>query len=299
MSTSVQQQQTLDYFSSYAAEWRQKAEGSMSQEVNVIKQRNDYVLKVARGLSPLERALDVGCGTGELACDLARLGADTIGVDFAPEMIELCCQKAEKESVKNAEFIETSIFDYKPESKQFDLISANGFIEYISEEQLVRFISQARNLLQPGGSLVVGSRNRLFNLFSLNDYTQMEIDKGTWSKLIAEAILFNRTETMQDLLNELMCADDSLPSFERHPLTGVKVTTRYQYTPCQLVRLLAENGLTSVELAPVHYHGAPPKFARTNAEVHVQIANLINDFAEGNHCLIPFASTFMLHAVKK
>lgn len=40
--------------------------------------------------------LDIGCGTGRLILDYLREGIDVDGVDNSPEMLAICCAKAEK-----------------------------------------------------------------------------------------------------------------------------------------------------------------------------------------------------------
>jgi len=296
--TSLQQQETLNYFRRAAAQWRQKAEGSIPMKVNVIKQRNDYVLKVAGNKTHLEHSLDVGCGTGQLVCELAKTGIKAVGVDFADEMIDICKQKIEAEGLTGAEFVHASIFDYTPDGIKFDLISANGFIECISEGQLLKFINHVKSLLAPAGSLVLGSRNRLFNAFSLNEYTQIELSKGVFQKLIAEALIFTGAGSLQEAIEELLWANDSLPPIDCHPSTNIEITTRCQYTPGQLVRLLRIAGFETVGLLPVHYHEAPPRFAREHPETHVEISNMIQRYAHDCHYLMPYASSFMLHAVR-
>jgi hypothetical protein len=49
-------------------------------------------------------------------------------------------------------------------------------------------------------------------------------------------------------------------------------------------------------LAPIHYHGVPPRFAKAHPQIHTAISEGMN--ATPEHYLIPFASTFMVHAVK-
>ncbi len=291
-----QQQETWRYFSNSAAEWRKKAEGSLPIRVNVINQRNDFVLAVALRLPALKRSLDVGCGTGELVCALAKAGVKAVGVDFAAEMCALSQAKAENEGLAEAKFVHASIFDYKPGEEKFDLISANGFIEYISEPQLRDFIAHAKSLLTPGGALVLGSRNRLFNCFSLNEYTSIELSRGVYEKLIAEAMIFTQTAGVEDVIAQLLAAADLLPSIDSHPRTGIGVSTRNQYTPGELVRLLAEAELTIKQIYPIHYHVAISRFAREHPESHVEIANHMQKYAPECHYLIPFASSFMLHA---
>ena len=290
-----QQEATFRYFNDSAGAWRQRADGLSPARVNVIKQRNDFVLSVARGLSSLTDALDVGCGTGELVCDLARSGVHAVGVDFAGEMIKLAREKAAAEDLGAAAFVEASIFDYHP-AAEFDLLSANGFIEYISGAQLLEFIAHAKTLLRPGGSLVLGSRNRLFNVFSLNEYTAIELKAGSVEKLIKEAMLFAKSETLTEAIEQLLKLEDPLPSIDSHPRTGVEVSTRHQYTPGELARLLADADFGVKEISFIHFHAAGPRFAQVQRDHHVELANFVQSFARDAFYLLPFASSFMLHA---
>ena len=53
------------------------------------------LIQLAR-VQPGERALDVCCGTGDLALALARRGAQTVGLDFNDEMLRIAEAKAGK-----------------------------------------------------------------------------------------------------------------------------------------------------------------------------------------------------------
>jgi hypothetical protein len=50
------------------------------------------------------------------------------------------------------------------------------------------FFDRAAAMLRPGGALVVGSRNRLYNAVSMNRFTEMERKLGVLDRLTAEAI---------------------------------------------------------------------------------------------------------------
>ena len=74
-----QQKETLLYFKKYAKDWERKANIKGEDQVNVIKQRNEYVLNVIKQREKTERALDVGCGTGDLVCDISKKGIKAVG----------------------------------------------------------------------------------------------------------------------------------------------------------------------------------------------------------------------------
>jgi 2-polyprenyl-3-methyl-5-hydroxy-6-metoxy-1,4-benzoquinol methylase len=287
---TAQQAQSYSYFNRVAQEWRQKAEG-LPKTANIIRQRNECVLIVARQRQA-KTALDVGCGTGELVCDLGRLGYHAVGVDFAPEMIALAREKAANEKV-DAEFTVASVFDYRAAPASVDLIAANGFIEYITPEQLKQFLALAGTWLAPGGVLVVGSRNRLFNAFSLNAYTRMELEAGTIPALIEEAAALASAPDAASALHMLRQKREPLPFMARHPETGIEVATRHQYTPGELARLGIAAGLEPSGLWAINYH-AVGVHLDDRPEIHASLAEMLFTEAAARPALVPFASSFVL-----
>lgn len=296
-----QQKETLSYFETFAEDWRKKASGLKDAQVNTISQRNNYVLEVIKTRTEIEHTLDVGCGTGELIHETAKLNIDATGVDFSNEMIRLATETATKEDIQKAKFVCASIFDFKIENDSLDVISANGFIEYISHEQLDLFLSKSFNSLKRNGSLVLGSRNRLFNMFSLNQYTAHEMKNNHSEKLLTEAIqLTTLTDPMELLQTDLVPLENS---DKTHGNTGIDVSTRYQFTPSQLVKMLVSKGFEVKGLCPIHIHGVIPSFITQHKNIHYNISNLLSEVAdvdkESRYKLIPFSSSFMIHATKK
>lgn len=294
--TTVQQQEALHYFNSHAEDWRNKAAAAGAAQVNVIQQRNGYVLDVIKERAETRVALDVGCGTGDLACDIAKLGINATGVDFAPDMIELATDKARVEQLSNADFECCSIFDFDFAPRQYDVISANGFIEYISQQQLDKFFDLADEALAPGGSFIVGSRNRLFNLFSLNSFTQMELQTADIEALLTEAMLLVSGGPLENLFGKIIAAPQKADT--EHARTGIEVTTRFQYTPLQVAEKLHKKGYSIAEIYPIHIHCAPPAFKDLYPDVHAATSHLMQNYARKCTALVPAASSFMLHALK-
>jgi len=291
-----QQHETLEYFRSHAEEWERRTSPGATQPVNITKQRNDFVLDVVARRAGTASALDVGCGPGDLVLDLAREGIDTVGIDFAPEMIRIAEERAEAEGVQGARFVCGDVFSEQVEWPAQDCISANGFIEYISGRQLRRFLEMCRTHLRPDGSLVLGSRNRLFNVFSLNAFTMLEIQQGAVLPLLSEAIALAGPSTYEDLLRlEVAPVIDAELDL---PRTGIDVATRLQYTPVQLMKLLAGAGFRIVELAPVHIHAIAPRLGASLSLLHVTTSAYLHAQAAHERAAIPQASSFMVHAVR-
>jgi len=290
-----QQKEALNYFNQNANDWARSAERGSQDEVNVVKQRNDFVIKVIGEKERVDSVLDIGCGTGDLVCEIAAKGINAIGVDFAPDMINLAKDKAGKSKCGKAQFECCSAFSFPFEQDQYDVISANGFIEYISYEEFDQLLSLSWKALRRGGSLVLGSRNRLFNIFSLNEFTQDEIEEGNIAALILEAIRMAGLENVKDLIGFKTAPLQK--ENKEHKDTGIKVSTRYQFTPAQLVNKLKGKGFEPVEIFPIHIHGVPLRLKDKFPMVHGNISNLLQNYAN-NSCLISQASSFMIHCRK-
>jgi len=82
------------------------------------------------------RMLDAGCGTGMLAIELARRGADVVAVDIAPGLIEEAKARLSKETVEPAgrvSFLAGDMAD--PAHGSFDyLVAMDSLIHYRMEE---------------------------------------------------------------------------------------------------------------------------------------------------------------------
>lgn len=109
---TVQQEETLQYFKTHAEKWWNTASNSDENRVNIIKQRNNYVLDVIKERKETRTALDVGCGSGDLVCDIAKMGINTTGIDFAQEMITEALKKVKNDRIEKARFECCSIFNF-------------------------------------------------------------------------------------------------------------------------------------------------------------------------------------------
>jgi 2-polyprenyl-3-methyl-5-hydroxy-6-metoxy-1,4-benzoquinol methylase len=272
MDYSNQQKQAKEFFEEHAKIWSEHAKSKSTKSVNVVKMRNQYVEKIcSKFLKKNAKTLDVACGVGDLVLSLLKKGYDAFGVDFATSMIEQAKSDAKKSNFSTDRFFVSSFFEFEPKTK-FDLISANGFIEYISQEQLIEFIDRTYAFLENNGILVVESRNRLFNVFSFNKYTQAEIELKQINYLLEECILFNTVKNLKELLNQSFTSkvSENLHQHEytSNEFTNITVDKRYQYTPFELMTILRKYGFEIIDLIPYHIHaittGAKgPKFKHT------------------------------------
>jgi hypothetical protein len=175
-------------------------------------------------------------------------------------------------------------------------VSANGFVEYISTSEMIEFFKVVYDNLNPNGSFVVGSRNRLFNVFCLNEFTRNELDESAISDLLLESLAIANEINISDLV-EMKCAPIQKENME-HENTGIKVNKRFQYTPLQLCKIMKEIGFVTLDIHPIHIHVVPPVFKNKYPGVHASISNMLQSYSKENKELIPYSSSFMLHAKK-
>jgi 2-polyprenyl-3-methyl-5-hydroxy-6-metoxy-1,4-benzoquinol methylase len=291
-----QQAQTRNYFQANADDWQARSTGALGK-YSVIEGRSRAVLAVADCIPPGSRFLDVGCGTGQLVLDMAKRGFKSEGIDFAAEMISKC-EENKHAAGAAADFVCNSFFDAAYATDAYDIISAQGFIEYLSPDEMMEFFRRSHRMLRKGGALVVGSRNRIFNVVSLNDFTAMEMGLGTVDLLLAEAIVLNTSTSQAAAFVALRRLERIDPQPDHHPLTEIQVNVRYQYAPADLVCRLRSLGFFPRTVFPVHYHGLSPAVKSDNPEFHSRLAWAVDEIGTADQRLVPFSSTFVLEVRK-
>ncbi|MGB7846616.1 MAG: methyltransferase domain-containing protein [Candidatus Acidiferrum sp.] len=114
--------------------------------------KHSFVWKMATGLLDLleaksgELILDLGCGTGHLTAQIASTGANVVGIDKSPEMIQQARQKYPAMRFEVMDACEIAF----PES--FDAVFSNATLHWIKEPE--RAIAGISKTLRPGGRFV-------------------------------------------------------------------------------------------------------------------------------------------------
>jgi 2-polyprenyl-3-methyl-5-hydroxy-6-metoxy-1,4-benzoquinol methylase len=97
-----------------------------------VYQRFEWVMRQAGDVRG-KRVCDVGCGSGRFVTSLAKRGAHVTGVDFAPRMLDLARDLAQREGVADkCEFMLNDVLDWNT-NQEFDLVIAIGFWDYVAD----------------------------------------------------------------------------------------------------------------------------------------------------------------------
>ena len=99
--------------------------------------------------------LDVGCGIGSIALDLAPTLAPgrIVGIDADLGQIETARRAAAERGIGNAEFQTSSVYELPFEAETFDVVYANAVLMYVKDQ--VQALREMRRVLRKDGLAAV------------------------------------------------------------------------------------------------------------------------------------------------
>lgn len=113
-----------------------------------------YGLRLLELLQPApgDHVLDVACGPGVVALEMARRGAAVTAVDFAPRMVERCHERAREGGLDvRAAVMDGQNLEFADDS--FDMAVSNLGIIFFS--QRTRGVAELGRVVRPGGRVAV------------------------------------------------------------------------------------------------------------------------------------------------
>ncbi len=101
--------------------------------------------------------LDIGCGTGTLACSLAERGFEVTAIDPAAASLNVARRKPFADQVEWVLGDATTTLPVR----EFDLVTMTGNVAqvFLTDEQWVAVVNSSRAALRPGGRLVFEVRD--------------------------------------------------------------------------------------------------------------------------------------------
>jgi ubiquinone biosynthesis O-methyltransferase len=127
--------------------WRASATGATTERLE-----RQLILELVGDVSGC-RVLDVGCGDGELALELARRGAIVTGIDASAAMIDAAKGRAKRH---DAEIVfEVAMAERLPFSAaQFEVVTAITILCFVDDAAPV--FREIARVLRPGGRFIIG-----------------------------------------------------------------------------------------------------------------------------------------------
>ncbi len=182
--------------------------------------------------------LDVGCGTGRHAIEMALRGYNITGIDLSESMLKKAREKASQKGLD----IPFLCHDARklPFNGIFDaaiMLCEGGFSLMETDEMNFEILKSATRALKPGGLLIFTTLNGLFPLYhSVEEFHKEDAEKGnaTYRSNTFDLMTFrdyNITEMTDDNGNPI-----SLSCNERY------------YVPSEITWLLKSLGHTQIEI---------------------------------------------------
>jgi len=220
-----------EFFENYAEKYdaEEFTKGTVG-ECDFIEQEINYNKRA--------KILDVGCGTGRHAIELAGRGYDVTGIDMSESQLQRARQKAsaqalninfQKHDARESHFI--GMFDL------VIMLCEGGFALMETDEMNFQILKHAANALKPNGKLIFTTLNGLFPLFhSVKDFLAQEKEDGgaVYRDNTFDLMTFrdhNITEIIDDSGNKI-----SLTCNERY------------YVPSEIIWLLKSLGFKTVDI---------------------------------------------------
>ena len=115
-------------------------------------------------LSPGQRVLDVGCGSGPTTVEIARMvepGGEVVGADISATLVAAARQRAEEAEVLNATFVTADVQTDDVGDDAFDAVFSRFGMMFFSDPELA--FGRIRRAMRRGGKLVFACWQDLFS----------------------------------------------------------------------------------------------------------------------------------------
>jgi 2-polyprenyl-3-methyl-5-hydroxy-6-metoxy-1,4-benzoquinol methylase len=149
------------------------------------------------------RILDVGCGTGRHAIELARRGYDVTGLDLSPSQLKRAEEKARAAGVK-VKFIrkDARAFDFQGGFGLVIMLCEGGFPLMETDEMNFLILENCAKSLRKGGKFIFSTLNALYPLVSSLKEILNEGAVGTKTSKITFDIATLRENSMLEVKDD-------------------------------------------------------------------------------------------------
>ena len=160
------------------------------------------VVRLAQ-VKPADRALDLCCGTGDIAFALALAGAETTGLDFSAQMLAVAAQRQSslKSQISNLKFLQGDAQQLPFPENSFDAVTVGYGLRNLASWE--RGLDEMCRVARPGARLIV-------------------LDFGKPANALWRGLYFTHLKMSVPLMGWLFCGDASayayiLESLKHYP----------------------------------------------------------------------------------
>jgi len=260
----IEKEKSIEYWNTVSKQWKKMVYNTDKPALIFPSSqlRQEIVLNEIRmNVNKDAKILDIGCADGSLIIQLLKEGYNNVkGIDNSPKMIQEACLQLKKNDFNRDDIFFVGDADNYYTDEKFDVVIAMGLIEYVFD--LDDFFGLVYNLLNKNGIAYIESKNKLFNLFSANDYT---INTENKEQLIRELdeIKYLSPKKVEDVVYETYKGiglqlkeinEDKKEDYERYPFNLP------QYSPKELINYFKNKQLSPKKIIYYHCHPFPPRY---------------------------------------
>ncbi len=161
--SKIQKIRIKEFFSETAGSYKEKyLEKKLGfQRFTFLARRENLVSMLAREAQKqgqkFNRALDIGCGTGDYLTELLHFSEKVVGADYAEGMLSECREKI-KGNEENIALCQEDIESMSFSDNYFDFVICAGVLEYLYDD--TKAFEEIYRVLKPGSSAYITFPNR-------------------------------------------------------------------------------------------------------------------------------------------
>ncbi|KXK53965.1 MAG: SAM-dependent methyltransferase [Chlorobi bacterium OLB5] len=218
-------------FKNYAVKYDEESftKGTIG-ECDFIESECDYNKQI--------KILDIGCGTGRHAIELAKRGYNVTGIDLSESQLKRAGEKASAAGL-NVRFMKMDA-RYLSFKKEFDLaimICEGAFSLMETDEMNFGILKGAANALRSNGKIIFTALNGLFPLFhSVKDFLAKNTEEG-------------KSECVNNSFDLMTFRDNSITKFtDDDGIEHVLECNERFYVPSEITWMLKSLGFTKIDI---------------------------------------------------
>jgi SAM-dependent methyltransferase len=297
----IEKQKSINYWNSVAKEWKNMVYNT-DKRATVFPSsqiREKIVVDEIKKVSNKDiKILDIGCADGSLVRKLIENGYNSVkGIDNSEKMIDEANHQLMKHNILTKDIFTVGDADNYVTDEKFDIVIAMGLIEYVND--LNDFFRRVSSFIKPNGKVFIESKNKLFNVFSANEYTvnsdikelidDIESIKGLSPKKIEDVVIDTFAYIGKKIKS--ISYEKSNESVNRYPFDLP------QYSPKELISLLFLQGLITNSIIYYHCHPFPPKYRKDFSVLYDELSIMMQPLGY-THLGASICSSFVLIAKK-
>ncbi len=177
----------LDEDMQYSCAYFEDGNETLEQAQEKKKRHLAAKLKLEDG----QRILDIGCGWGGMALDLAkRANVEILGVTLSEEQHKIAVERAEAEGLSDR--VKFELLDYRKVKGPFDRIISVGMFEHVGTTRYDEFFKHVYDLLTDDGIALLHSIGHMSPPSTTSPWIRKYIFPGGYSPAMSE--VFGATE---------------------------------------------------------------------------------------------------------